>query len=47
MVDARRREQRADGLTLVSMGSETIDKTTTMTVCTAMSSGTYTRALPM
>lgn len=37
----------ADGLTLVSMGSETIDKTTTMTVCTAMSSGTYTRALPM
>jgi hypothetical protein len=33
----------ADGTTLMSMGTETIDKTATMTMCTAMSSGTYTK----
>lgn len=33
----------ADGATLVSMASETIDKTATMTMCSATSSGTYTK----
>jgi hypothetical protein len=33
----------ADGMTLTSMSSETIDKTATMTMCSAMSSGTYTK----
>jgi hypothetical protein len=33
----------ADGLTLTSMGKETIDKTATMTMCMSMSSGVYTK----
>ncbi len=37
----------ADGETLMSMGSENIDKTATMTECTSRSSGTYTKVTPM
>jgi hypothetical protein len=33
----------ADGLTLMAVGNETIDKTATMTMCSAMGSGTYTK----
>jgi hypothetical protein len=33
----------ADGTSMMVMGTETIDKTATMTMCTATASGTYTK----
>jgi hypothetical protein len=33
----------ADGGTLMSTGSSTLDKTATMTMCTLTASGTYTK----